>query len=49
MAEVGVSLQLRQSLPDCHCGGSGLLGEMAAFLRARKFVRSVVRFSDREL
>lgn len=32
----------------CHWR-SGLLSEMAAFLRARKYVRCVVRFSDREL
>ena len=43
-----VCLQLRHTsrLP---VSGSGLLSEMAAFLRARKYVRCVVRFSDREL
>lgn len=37
------------SLPVSHTEAPGPLSEMAAFLRARKYVRCVVRFSDREL
>lgn len=41
-----VLLRSRRSMTEA---GPARLGEMAALLRARKYVRCVVRFSDREL